>query len=150
MIRRCSSLASMFLLLTAVLLLAACGAATPSPAVTSPAATATLPPRATILRVAFDSPVKLDPGFASSDSEIAILNAIYDYLVDIDANSQIVPRLASKWDVSADGLTYTFTLVPNVKFHDGTPLTAKDVVWTFDRLRNPNLQLPTLSLYTNI
>jgi peptide/nickel transport system substrate-binding protein len=140
----------MFLSLTAVLLLAACGAATPAPATTGEAATATLPPRPTVLRVAFDSPVKLDPGFASSDSEIAVLNAIYDYLVDIDSNSQVMPRLASKWDVSADGLTYTFTLVPNVKFHDGTPLTAKDVAWTFDRLRNPNLQLPTLSLYTNI
>ena len=119
--------------------------ATTAPA-TSPASTA----RQGTLRVAFDIPAKLDPAFASSDSEIAILNAIYDYLVDIDTASKVQPRLASKWDISGDGLTYTFTLAPNVTFHDGTPLTAKDVVWTFDRLRDPKQQLPTSDLYANI
>jgi peptide/nickel transport system substrate-binding protein len=79
-------------------------------------------------------PVQLDPAFASSDVEIAILNAVYDYLVDVDAANQIQPRLATNWEVSEDGLTYTFTLASGVTFHDGTPLTAEDVVWTFDRL----------------
>jgi peptide/nickel transport system substrate-binding protein len=45
--------------------------------------------------------------------------------------------LADSWNVSADGLIYTFKLHPGVKFHDGTPLTSADVVATFDRLRNP-------------
>ena len=102
------------------------------------------------LRAALDIPVKLDPAFASSDSEIAILNNVYDYLVDVDHQSKIQPRLAQSWKISADGLTYTFTLVPNVSFHDGSPLTAKDVVWTFNRLRDPQLELPTSSLYANV
>jgi len=53
------------------------------------------------LRVAFDIPAKLDPAFASSDSEIAILNAVYDYLVDVDQDSKVQPRLATKWDMGA-------------------------------------------------
>jgi peptide/nickel transport system substrate-binding protein len=102
------------------------------------------------LRVAMDIPVQLDPAFASSDSEIAILNAVYDYLVDIDAGNNIRPRLATRWAVSGDGLTYTFTLASGATFQDGSPLTANDVVWTFNRLRDPALELPTADLYQNI
>ena len=102
------------------------------------------------LRVAMEIPVQLDPAFASSDVEIAVLNAVYDYLVDIDADNNIRPRLATQWAVSSDGLTYTFNLAENVTFHDGTPLTAADVVWTFDRLRDASLELPTADLYSNI
>jgi peptide/nickel transport system substrate-binding protein len=102
------------------------------------------------LRLAMEIPVQLDPAFASSDAEIAILNAIYDYLVDIDAANEIQPRLASSWQISDDGLTYTFTLFPGATFHDGSPLTAQDVVWTFDRLRDPESELPTATLYSNI
>jgi peptide/nickel transport system substrate-binding protein len=95
-------------------------------------------------------PVQLDPAFASSDVEIAILNAVYDYLVDIDAENNVQPRLATEWVVSEDGLTYTFTLSPDATFHDGSPVTAQDVVWTFDRLRDPSSELPTAELYSNI
>jgi peptide/nickel transport system substrate-binding protein len=102
------------------------------------------------LRVGMDIPVQLDPAFASSDSEIGILNAVYDYLVDIDPDNNIRPRLATSWAVSGDGLTYTFNLAENVTFHDGSPLTANDVVWTFDRLRDASLELPTADLYSNI
>ena len=45
--------------------------------------------------------------------------------------------MAESWSVSADGLSYTFKIRPNVVFHDGTALTAKDVKATFDRPRNP-------------
>jgi peptide/nickel transport system substrate-binding protein len=102
------------------------------------------------LRVALEPPARLDPAFASSDSEIAVLNVVYDYLVDIDADNQIQPRLAVDWTVSDDGLTYTFELAEGVTFHDGSPLTAADVVWTFDRLRDPALELPTADIYANI
>lgn len=102
------------------------------------------------LRVATDVPVQLDPAFASSDSEIAVLNAIYDYLVDINADNNITPRLATSWEVSEDGLTYTFTLAEGVTFHDGDSLSAEDVVWTYNRLRDPELELPTTDLYANI
>jgi peptide/nickel transport system substrate-binding protein len=102
------------------------------------------------IRVGLEPVVRLDPAFASSDSEIAVLNAVYDYLVDIDADNEIIPRLAREWSRSEDGLTYTFQLAEGVTFHDGSELTAEDVVFTFDRLRDPEAELPTSDLYANI
>lgn len=136
--------------------LAACAPSAAPAAPVAEATTASAPEAAAatnsggMLRVAWEIPVQLDPAFASSDSEISILNAVYDYLVDIDTSSNIQPRLATDWTMSEDGLTYTFTLTEGVTFHDGAPLTAEDVVWTFNRLRDPELGSPTADLYTNI
>ena len=117
--------------------------ATGAPAPAQPAASSTL-------RVAMEAPVQLDPAFASSDSEIAILNAVYDYLVDVDENNRLQPRLASSVVASEDGLSYTVELQPNATFHDGSPVTAADVIYTFNRLRDPEAGLPTADLYSNI
>jgi len=103
-----------------------------------------------VLRVAAEAIVQTDPAFISSDSEVMVVNAVYDYLVDVDESNQIQPRLATRWEVEEDGLTHTFFLAEGVRFHDGTPLTAEDVVWSFDRLRNPDSGLPTADLYSNI
>ena len=62
------------------------------------------------LRLAWLTPATLDPRSASGDSEIAILNAVYDYLIETDAASNLVPRLASSWSLSDDGLVYTLQL----------------------------------------
>jgi peptide/nickel transport system substrate-binding protein len=103
------------------------------------------------LRVAFQSLVQTDPALISSDSEVLVANAVYDYLVDIDPlTNGPVGRVASEWQMSEDGLTYTFALHEGVSFHDGSPLTAADVVWTFDRLRDPAAEYATASLYGNI
>lgn len=126
------------ILLLGSLILAAC-----TPSVSAPS-TGTL-------RVAFQSLVQTDPALISSDSEVFVANAVFDYLVDIDPlSSQPIPRLASEWAMSEDGRTYTFTLHEGVSFHDGSPLTAQDVVWTFDRLRDPAAEYATASLYGNI
>ena len=102
------------------------------------------------LRVAMQPMVQTDPAFVSSDSEVLFANHVYDYLVDIDPRSNIVPRLAASWEVSEDGLTYIFTLAEGITFHDGSQLSGEDVVWTFNRLRDPDLGLPTADLYKNI
>ena len=101
------------------------------------------------LRVATQPLVNLDPAFIASDSEVLVANAVYDYLVDVDAQNQIQPRLATAWQVSEDGLTWTFDLVPDVRFHDGSSFTAEDVQWTYERLRDTE-GLPTQSLYQNV
>jgi peptide/nickel transport system substrate-binding protein len=92
----------------------------------------------------------LDPAFISSDSEVLVANHIYDYLVDIDPQSNVIPRLATDWDVSDDGLTYTFTLAEGATWHDGDPLKAEDIVWTFERLRDPDVGSGAADVYTEI
>lgn len=100
------------------------------------------------LRVAWGgAPVALDPLNASADTEIAFLNAIYDYLIDADARSGLAPRLATDWAVSDDGRTVTLAIAEGVTFHDGSALTLDDIVWTFDRLRGGG---PTADLYADV
>lgn len=101
------------------------------------------------LRIASQPIVQIDPALVSSDAEVLIANSVYDYLIDVDENNNIEPRLAVSWD-QPDQTTWVFTLAEGVTFHDGSPLTAEDVVWTFDRLRDEELGFPTSSLYSNI
>jgi peptide/nickel transport system substrate-binding protein len=105
--------------------------------------------RVGILRVAMQPIVNTDPIAISSDSEVLVANHVYDYLIDIDPLSNPVPRLATDWVISEDGLTYTLTLAEGVIWHDGSPFSAEDVVWTFDRLRTTE-GTPTFDLYSNV
>lgn len=105
--------------------------------------------RSGTLRVAMQPIVNIDPIAISSDSEVLVANHVYDYLVDIDHLSNPIPRLATSWAVSDDGLTYTFTLAEGVSWHDGSAFSAEDVVWTFDRLRTTE-GTPTADLYSNV
>jgi ABC-type transport system substrate-binding protein len=71
---------------------------------------------------------------------VAVLTHLYDGLVrfnPLDGLQSIIPSLATGWETSEDGLTYTFTLREGVTFHDGEPLTADDVVATFSRVIAP-------------
>jgi peptide/nickel transport system substrate-binding protein len=70
---------------------------------------------------------------------VHVLAPHYSLLLKVDQDNypNLKPDLAESWSVSSDGLTYTFKLRPNVVFHDGSPLTARDVKATFDRLRSP-------------
>lgn len=112
--------------------------------------TETEPPVQVVLRLAVQPILRIDPAFVSSDPEILVANQVYDYLVDVTVKNTIAPRLATEWKVSDDGLEYEFKLAEGVTFHDGSAFTAEDVVWTFDRLRDPNSDFPTRDLYSNI
>lgn len=103
-----------------------------------------------VLRVAMQPMVQTDPAFISSDSEVLFANHVYDYLVDINPQNQIVARLATDWEISDDGLTYILTLAEGVTFHSGDPVRAEDVVWTFERLADPELGTPTADLYAGL
>ncbi len=77
----------------------------------------------------------LDPHQVFDIGRIAIRLNMYDAPVRWVSNPpQLQMWLAEKVDISDDGKTYTFTLRPNVKFHDGSPLTADDVVWSMERI----------------
>ncbi len=75
----------------------------------------------------------LDPHRATSTLSLQVWSQIYDTLLATDATGAPVPNLAKSWEVSPDGLTYTFRLAEGVKCHDGTPLDANDVKFTVDR-----------------
>jgi peptide/nickel transport system substrate-binding protein len=116
----------------------------------TPTAPAAVQEQSGVLKVGLQPIVQTDPAFISSDPEIIIANSIYDYLVDVTELNTIAPRLAREWKVSEDGRSYVFSLVENATFHDGTLFTADDVVWTFNRLRDPDIDSPTKDIYSNI
>lgn len=93
-------------------------------------------------------PKKLDAQDVTDNPSYIATSAVYDNLVAYDENMHLVPRLATSWEPSADGLTWTFHLRQGVKFQDGTPFNAKAVKVTFDRILDPNLKLARYGLYS--
>ncbi|MBE3558050.1 MAG: peptide ABC transporter substrate-binding protein [Ktedonobacteraceae bacterium] len=79
----------------------------------------------------------LDPALVQSASDAYVIQTIFTGLVQFKDDGTVVDQLAASHTVSSDGLTYTFTLRPNLKFSDGSPLTAQDVAWSIDRALKP-------------
>ncbi len=77
----------------------------------------------------------IDPQDASELTVPMFLRAIYDQLLTFPNGdlTRVAPNFATTWDVSSDGLTYVFKLNPNIKFSNGTPATADDVVFSYLR-----------------
>ncbi|WP_342555783.1 ABC transporter substrate-binding protein [Paenibacillus sp. FSL R7-0652] len=78
----------------------------------------------------------LDPLYINLLAESFVTSHVFDGLVQRDEHGQIMPALAHTWDVSHDRQTWIFHLRKGVYFHDGKPLTASDVVHTFERLQS--------------
>ncbi|GBD08824.1 Oligopeptide-binding protein AppA [Candidatus Thermoflexus japonica] len=85
------------------------------------------------------NPLQIQPG----DPEADIARLIFNSLVRLDAKGLPEGDLAQRWEVSEDGLRYTFHLRPNVRWHDGVPLTAEDVLFTVRLLQSPDLPGPS-------
>ncbi len=83
--------------------------------------------------------VTLDPIYTSLAAEYRHEYLLFDSLYDQDENGKLVPRLAEKTEVTPDG-DYIFYIRKGVKFHDGKTLTADDVVYTLEALRNPEIK----------
>ncbi|MBB3018435.1 peptide/nickel transport system substrate-binding protein [Microvirga lupini] len=83
-------------------------------------------------------PPGLDPTIAAPVAirEVTWVN-LYEGLVRIDRTGKVQPLLAKSWEVTPDGLTYTFRLQEGVKFHDGSTFDSADVKFAFDRARDP-------------
>ncbi len=103
------------------------------------------------LDIAVDqSPVGLDPHIATAFATFAVVDQVYEDLVELNADLQIEPALAESWDVSDDGLTYTFHLRQGVKFHNGRVMTSDDVVYSYDRVMDPATGSPFASRFTQV
>ena len=87
-----------------------------------------------ILRIGLRPVTNLDPALGAEDDDIMFNHLIYEYLIDITPEGELVPALATEWIVSDDGLSYTLTLREGVTFHDGSAFDAADVVYSFNRL----------------
>ncbi|MBD2795343.1 oligopeptide ABC transporter substrate-binding protein OppA [Xenorhabdus sp. 18] len=94
-----------------------------------------------ITRNNFSEPGSLDPHKSEGDSEFDILRDFFERLVDTDKEENIIPALAERWETQ-DNKTWVFYLRKGVKWSDGTPLTAHDVVFSFRRLVTPDTLSP--------
>jgi peptide/nickel transport system substrate-binding protein len=84
----------------------------------------------------------LNPVIATDGQSYIAEWPIFDSLVELDEKLGVKPLLAESWDVSKDGLTYTFKLRKGVKWHDGKPFTARDVAFTFYSVLDPKVTTP--------
>ncbi len=85
---------------------------------------------------------RLDPAEQTTTTIANIVDYMFETLVDLHPTTQkIVPKLATRWQISPDGLTYTFTLRRGVRFHDGTPLNAEAVKFSLERLKDPKVAM---------
>jgi oligopeptide transport system substrate-binding protein len=89
------------------------------------------------------NPRDYDPATAHDSGD----KRIFSGLVSFDPNLQLAPDLAQSWDLSADGTIYTFHLRPNAKFQDGRPVTAQDVIYSWERAAAPATQSDTVLTY---
>lgn len=93
-------------------------------------------------------PSTLHPILASDAYASEISNYVFDSLVDLDPDTtEYRPKIALKWDIAPDHKTYTFYLRKDVRWHDGKPLTADDVVFTLNYIKDPKTKAPQLKVY---
>jgi peptide/nickel transport system substrate-binding protein len=92
------------------------------------------------------SPANLDPRVGTDAYSERIYKLLFDSLVQRDEHFNLRPWLAERWDIP-DPLTYIFHLRHDARFHDGRPLTARDVKWTFDSILNGSIVTPKASAY---
>ena len=111
-----------------MLALAGCGGTDTSTATTSTETTG----KVIRMTTAFADPI--DPACAMDSASCQVVVNLYDSLVYPDLDGTILNGVAADYTVSDDGMVYTFTLKDNVKFHDGSLMTAQDVVFSYDRM----------------
>ncbi len=152
-------------ILAAVFLAAGCSPGeSPSPQSSEPGASASAPPPETAAPVPDDmvkeggtfvvtlpgDMSRTDPALALDNNAYTVMEQVMEGLVDTAPGStrEVVPRLAASLpEVSADGLTYTFPLRQDVKFHDGTPFNAEAVKYNYDRWNNFPTELQDYAYY---
>lgn len=88
------------------------------------------------------TPRFINPVLAESGADKDMVSIIYSGLLRPDNRGGLIKDLAEKYEISEDGLTYTFTLKPNIFWSDGKPITADDVAYTIEQIQNPSVKSP--------
>ena len=117
---------TLFLSLTLLLSLAACGGNVDTTDARRDA-------NEIVVGIAQDLENSLDPYTSVTAANREVLFNVFEGLVKPDADGNLIPAVAERWEISDDQLTYTFHLRPGVKFHDGSEVTAMDVAWSIDK-----------------
>ena len=133
------------MVLTALLLLSGCTVNTPVPiARTGPVA------GGQVMEAVSGTTGPLNPLFEQEDNARDIDTLIYQGLTTVDRNQQVTGLLARDWTIGDDGLSYTFNLRSGVRWADGKPFTADDVMFTFAVLQSPDYQEPTQQYWKQV
>ena len=88
-----------------------------------------------------NNPRAYDPATGGGDA------LVFSGLVSFNPQLEVVPDLAESWGISPDGTVYTFHLRPNARFHDGKPVTAQDVIYSWERAADPATKSDTVLTY---
>lgn len=118
-----------------------------TPVVATPTATQPSGGIALDLRLVADPPTTLDPAMVEDSASAEYVDKIYSGLVGLDENLSVVPEVAERWDISADGTVYTFYLRDNVYFHNGRKATAEDFKYSIERACDPATRSPVARAY---
>ena len=92
----------------------------------------------------------LDIHQTGTASTLRVLQNVHDSIVTVDENLAVIPSLAESFEISDDGLTYTFRLRSDVKFHDGRPMTAADVKYSFERCQHPDTGAVNFEVFNDV
>jgi peptide/nickel transport system substrate-binding protein len=84
------------------------------------------------------------------DFATMVMENVMSKLVKFDCAGNLLPDLAETWDISEDGLTYIFHLRKNVAWHDGTPFTSDDVLWSLQKIKAEGQSASYLANVTNM
>jgi len=128
----------LYVLLIAACVLSACGGPAPtqaeSPAGTQPPAATEAPAAGpAVVRVGWaGSPDTLNPGMAILVEAYTIFELVYDSMYDLNLDNSFTLTIADSVERSDDGLTYTYKIKDGLTWHDGEPMTAEDVAWTYN------------------
>jgi peptide/nickel transport system substrate-binding protein len=95
----------------------------------------------TLVAATIDKPVNMDPAFAQLYSSMQVYQNVFNKLVYVDADYNVIPGLAQSW-TQVDPTTYEFKLFQNVFFHNDEPFTSKDVAYSMERVLSPELAAP--------
>lgn len=91
-----------------------------------------------------------NPIYANTETDLSVSRLVFAGLLTYSPDNKLVNNLAQSWQVDERGTKYTVTLRPNIKWHDGVPMTADDVVFTYKTIQNADAQSPLFNSWRDI